>query len=384
MTTKRNNLSILIGGDVCPILRNESLFKSADVKRLFGKLYCQLSASDLNVINLECPLTEKGVPQTKIGPAIKGHPDCIKGLKAANISAVNLANNHIMDYGAEGFFSTIKICRDAGIETFGGGENHLQAQKMLIVSKNGIRVGFIGMAESEFSIASSITPGANPINPRNFLQTLKSEKKNFDILIVLLHAGAQDCPIPSPWMQDSCRFLIDLGADAVICQHSHCPGCYEQYEDGVIVYGQGNFIYDTKAKMNGNWNNGYLVRIDISAQLSKKVTFIPYVQSLYKAGAEAMNKDEKRLFLENIDACSNKILDPIQLYDMWREFCHKNRKSYYFEMVCGGLDNRIMRAINRRSNIAEKMLSIRHRLLLQNIIRCESHRETLLTLLRDL
>ena len=34
-----------------------------------------------------------------------------------------------------------------------------------------------------------------------------------------------------------------LGADVVLCQHSHCIGCYEQYEGAHILYGQGNFHF---------------------------------------------------------------------------------------------------------------------------------------------
>ena len=35
------------------------------------------------------------------------------------------------------------------------------------------------------------------------------------------------------------RFIIEQGARMVICQHSHCAGCYEKYQNGHIIYGQG-------------------------------------------------------------------------------------------------------------------------------------------------
>ncbi len=378
-----DGVSLLVGGDVCPTLRNEDLFKTGDVGRLFGKLSTQFLRADFTIVNLECPLTAKGERCIKVGPNIKAHPNCIEGFKAADITAVNLSNNHIMDYGPEGIYSTIKAFHRAGIFTFGGGENQEQAKEMLVLERNGIRIGFIGMAESEFSIATNTSPGANPLFFRGFFRTLRNNNGRFDLLVVLLHAGAQGCPFPSPWLQDTCRFLIELGADVVICQHSHCAGCYEHYEDGFIVYGQGNLIYDTKTTMKESWREGFLVRIDISNQLEKTMTLIPFLQSNDKPGADRMSEEKERGFLETIDKLSEKILNRHQLYDMWLDFCLQNRNSYYLEMAFGSFDNRIMRALNRRTNLAEKLISKRHRLLLQNLIRCESHREAVLTLLQN-
>ena len=37
--------------------------------------------------------------------------------------------------------------------------------------------------------------------------------------------------------------MAENGADVVICQHSHCIGCYEEYQGCYILYGQGNFHF---------------------------------------------------------------------------------------------------------------------------------------------
>ena len=42
---------------------------------------------------------------------------------------------------------------------------------------------------------------------------------------------------PSPYLQKVCRKIIDYGADIIVCQHSNCIGCYENYSKGEIIYG---------------------------------------------------------------------------------------------------------------------------------------------------
>jgi len=56
--------------------------------------------------------------------------------------------------------------------------------------------------------------------------------------------------------------MVEQGASAVICQHSHCPGCYEEYRGGLIVYGQGNLLFDMYPKeMPEIWYQAFLVNL---------------------------------------------------------------------------------------------------------------------------
>lgn len=65
-----------------------------------------------------------------------------------------------------------------------------------------------------------------------------------DYTIVLYHGGKEHYRFPSPNLQKYCRKFIEKGANIVICQHSHCIGCEENYKNGKIIYGQGNFLFD--------------------------------------------------------------------------------------------------------------------------------------------
>lgn len=102
-------------------------------------------------------------------------------------------------------------------------------------------------------------------------------KKQCDIAIVLYHGGKEHYRYPSPNLQRICRKIVDKGADLVICQHSHCIGCEEKWNSGVIVYGQGNFLFD-----NSNsefWKTGLLVVLDFDKTMKQtSVSYVPIIK----------------------------------------------------------------------------------------------------------
>ena len=103
-----------------------------------------------------------------------------------------------------------------------------------------IKIGFIGLSEHEFSLATEESWGANPLDLIDYIRNIKANSSEYDYLVVLLHGGSEHYPFPSPRLMETCRFLVEEGANAVVCQHSHCAGCYEEYLGRHIVYGQGN------------------------------------------------------------------------------------------------------------------------------------------------
>ncbi len=111
--------------------------------------------------------------------------------------------------------------------------------------------------------------------------------------------------------------MVECGADAVICQHSHCIGCYEQYEGGHIVYGQGNLHF---VKPNGDkgWYTGLLIEMDIEDDI--KLTFHPMVieeaeGSVRRAVGEEANEIMTAFRERNEELKNGKWMDG------WSAFC---------------------------------------------------------------
>ena len=166
--------------------------------------------------------------------------------QSLGLKVVCLANNHILDYGGQGFSDTINAFSDIGVGTVGAGDNLTEARQPFIhIFPDGRRLGVMAMAESVFCIASATMPVANPIDFTIYtiLARLKGE---VDKILVVLHAGTEMLPFPRPGLVDLCHFLVDQGADAVIVQYTHCIGGVKTYNYAPIVYGQGNFIFNQR------------------------------------------------------------------------------------------------------------------------------------------
>ncbi len=79
---------ILFTGDFCPMNRVEKLALAKDYGSVFNDFVDVFRGNDLNVIDLECPLTEAESTRPKTGPYQKAHPDTIKLLTHAAFTSL--------------------------------------------------------------------------------------------------------------------------------------------------------------------------------------------------------------------------------------------------------------------------------------------------------
>src|SRR5205823_4554525 len=71
-----------------------------------------------------------------------------KVMRSSGISLVNLANNHTFDAEERGFLDTLRALSSAGIAHVGGGNDLAEARKPVILTRNGIKIGFLAMRNS--------------------------------------------------------------------------------------------------------------------------------------------------------------------------------------------------------------------------------------------
>ena len=242
---------MIIGGDLVPTKSNEEIFINGNIEKIVDdKILKILEEANYRVFNLETPLTDSNHPISKEGPALKAKKETINGIKRINPDLITIANNHILDYGQEGLQDTIEELRKNNISYVGAGNNLEEASKGFIIENNGFKIGIYGCSEHEYTIATKTEGGANPFDPLESLDQIENLRKNTNYVIVLYHGGKEFYRYPTPYLQKVCRKIIDKGADLVLCQHSHCIGTYEDYKNGKIVYGQGNFLFDRDDPIN--------------------------------------------------------------------------------------------------------------------------------------
>lgn len=368
---------IIIASDLCPIGRNEPLFERGDAAQLLGDLQPEFDAADLVIANLECPLIRVPSPIEKVGPNLGAPTGCATGMKAIGIDVAGLANNHIMDHGPSGLRSTIQALGEHAIHHVGAGENLHEARSLCIREVDGVRIGILAVAEHEFGIAGVNTPGANPLDVIDFVRNIGENRTRFDKLIVLVHGGNEHYPYPRPGLMDTCRFLAEQGADAVICQHSHCAGCMETHHGVPIVYGQGNFLFDLPSH-RATWSEGALVCLESNGDDAFRARWIPYRQSDGGPGARKMEGAAAEVFLAGIAQRSEAITDATFVEAQWAAFCKQMKRGYLH-----GIHGRpgILRRVAGKLDLLHFLDPPGVQRSRLNLVRCESHREALLTLL---
>ncbi len=318
MAKKPNDISILFTGDFCPINKSELYAQTEWCSELYGDVIKELLKKDLSVVNLECPLTEADTPVEKQGPNLKAIPKTIRLLKAAEINIVNMANNHIADFGTQGVTDTLEILKKNRIRHVGAGKNLKQAVKPLVVSRKGRKIGFIAAAEHEFNIADAESGGAAPLDTALNIHAIHELRSRVDILVVLVHGGNEFNPLPSPRIVNTFRAFAEAGADAVIGTHPHVPQGFEIYGRTPIFYSLGNFIFDYEYRDTPLWFKSYMIRITFRTNKELDVEIIPY-KSIRKAGSIQLMKDEElTVFTEWLKHISGIINTPAE-YRKYRE-----------------------------------------------------------------
>jgi poly-gamma-glutamate synthesis protein (capsule biosynthesis protein) len=371
---------VVIGGDVVPQGRALPAFESGDAAAVFGDLVPEFERADVAVVNLECPLIERPSPIDKYGSNLGAPTSCIRAVAAAAIDTVNLANNHVLDHGPAGLESTLRACRAAGVRTVGAGEDREAAAQPLIRDVKGVRLAIVAMAEHEFSIAGRDSPGAAGLDLAQFMRIVRQHRGSYDFLVVLLHGGSEHHPYPSPRLMETCRFLVEEGAGAVVCQHSHCAGCWEMYRGAPIVYGQGNLVFDEYRRADRMWCEGFLVRLELGPQGRCEADIVPYVQgSVARAGAHRMGLEDERCFRRAFLERSKQIGDEQFVLERWQEFC-RQREGAYLGLLHG--HGPLMRRLHARLGWLRRVYSRRKRLILLDLVQCEAHREAIQTICR--
>ena len=370
-------LRLYIGADFVPTDINRVLFETGNIEALVGKeLLGLFKRSDLNVFNLEVPLTDASTPIDKFGNNLKSPTKTIYGYKALEPIFLTLANNHSLDHGVEGLTTTLELLNKHDIKNAGAGANVKEAKKPFIFEKDGIRIGFYLCAEHEFTVASCHTMGANPFDVLESFDDVETLKKTCDYVIVLYHGGKEFYRYPSPMLQRYCRKFVDKGADLVVCQHSHCIGSREDYGKGTIIYGQGNFIFNSEFYIQHKEFVKDSLLINIEATKDSFIVSEVPIRST-EMGTRLATESEADETLTAYKQRSEHIRDAHFVVQAYKDFADTHVKRYLREFVGRSFTIRAINALFVRK-LMQLLLGKTSYLAIQNYLECEAHHELFL------
>jgi len=214
---------------------------------VFSSVASLFQGADLAIANLENPLVSNG--EAAEGKCtLRGTPDWAKRMREAGIGLVTLANNHMMDHGEEGLFSTIRCLESEGILHVGAGKNREEACAARFLDvKGGGRLAFLARSSVEVSspcYATDTRPGVAFFEQEETLDQIRNCKGKADRLILLIHWGIEEYLYPTREQRTLARSMIDSGVDLILGHHPHVIQGVERFPKGMVAYSLGNFLFD--------------------------------------------------------------------------------------------------------------------------------------------
>lgn len=314
-------MKMLLLGDVCPTAFSAPLFKEKNIPALFGRTLSLFENKDFAFVNLECALTESEAAIKKFGPNLKGPAETARVLKTIGVDCCGLSNNHVFDFGKEGIADTLAALEQSGLDYTGFGNNYEDSRKNYIIEKGGEKIAVVTVCEHEYSYALPNRMGSRPYDEYDTMEDIRKAKSECDRVIVIYHGGKEFCRYPSPRLHKLCRAMVKNGADVVLCQHSHCIGCYENYEGGHILYGQGNFHFVKFHNFEG-WSTCLAVTYDTK---SHSIEFVPVESG--DSGVDLCDGEAGLKLLTAFEERNRELADG-RWIEGWRAFCEENREYY--------------------------------------------------------
>jgi len=292
-------VEVLILGDI------QIHSRRADPTTAFNRMRDTLKKADLVYANLEGLLVKSA--GTKIDIPDKPEwthpgPDGVKGLKAANVAIVGVANN--VASGRDSIMKSLAVLDANGILHAGAGRNLAEAHKPAIVTRKGVKIGFLQYTArwyqdrdmiataTEAGVAKITSLDGVSIDPGD-LELLKADIKKLrplvDVVIVSHHnrdgatavqfgavrgtSTGRDRSKTEEYQRQFARVALDTGADFVFGHGTHTIQGAEIYNGKPILYAIGHSTFDQPGYEKST--DGLVVRVVIQGKNILRVSFVP-------------------------------------------------------------------------------------------------------------
>ncbi|WP_101298278.1 CapA family protein [Halegenticoccus soli] len=367
------------------LLAGDCIYRDKRASRPISEpLVDRISRADLSVVNLEAPISGPGEPIDKSGPVKQSDPEVPELLVDAGFDAVTLANNHIMDHGAEGLEATLRACRTAGLSAVGAGESAEDALEPLTATVgSGRTLSIVNVCEREFGVADEDEPGTAWIGHHSVERRISTAADEADAVLVVAHGGVEYVPLPPQQRQAQLRALVDAGANAVVGHHPHVPQGWEVYDGSPICYSLGNFLFRQSSRPKTQW--GLAVELGFDGGTPTGLELIPTEQVdgvVVPLGAER-SRDEH---LEYLHQVSEITADRSRLRAHWQELAVRLFAQRYTSWLRAATGAGLLQLVrNPRAALGGGTWDVADRqselLTLLNLVRNESHRDVIETAL---
>ena len=189
----------------------------------FAKTVQYFENDDFTFANLEVSLTESNAAVADKQFVFKAPPAYAQIMTAGGVEFVSLANNHVLDYGQQGYADTKAAVEAAGLAYAGRDE------WTIYELERGLR---IGVYAGSFVSVDKIKAGVTAV-----------KEAGADFVIAALHWGDEGSYQVNADQIAQGHAAVDAGADFVYGSHPHTLQPIEEYKGVYITYSMGNWSF---------------------------------------------------------------------------------------------------------------------------------------------
>lgn len=204
-----------------------------------------IERADIAIANLEAPFTRESEAFPDKKYTFKVPPRYAEGVSGSGFDVVNLANNHMLDYGCRGLKTTLETLSAHSIAAVGAGPHRSAACAPVYLERQGMTIAFFGFSFTfprEFWARPARCGTCHP--GESLMQDLIGEaREKADLVVVSFHWGQEKRTTPKPYQIYFAQRAIDSGADLVLGHHPHVLQGLQWYRGKLIAYSLGNYAF---------------------------------------------------------------------------------------------------------------------------------------------
>lgn len=211
---------------------------------------------DISIVNQESIAAGPDYPISSY-PKFNSPTQILDYLVHIGVDLVNVANNHMLDFGQNALSNYISNLKERKLEHVGCEVDDSPTYK--VIDRNGIKVAFVSYTDGSKLPIKTISDlninyfkGESYAMRMNYRLTkikrdIKEAKKNADAVVLSLHFGEEYHRLPNSFQREMIIALAETSVDAIIGHHPHVLQPTEWIENSLgkqvlVAYSLGNFF----------------------------------------------------------------------------------------------------------------------------------------------
>lgn len=256
----------------------------------FLNIHSFLQETDYTIGNLEGPILEGYFHVPSGSFRFSFTPSIVEILHKTGFDLLSLANNHMLDAGEDGWRETKEQLSRFNINSFGQPFDSGQDNGFLL-ELNDKKIMLFGLYTFNYDFSFDKT-----------IKNISNQVSDGVIDIVFVHWGDEYQLKHNYTQEELAHTLIDNGVDMVIGHHPHVVQDIEEYNNKLIFYSLGNFIFDQY--FSKETQQGLVLKLNLS-NIKNTVELFPV--DMVKSQPELMIDNE--VFLQDLSKRSTKELE---------------------------------------------------------------------------